>query len=86
MPLRQRRIINPVFIGACCSHVHFRRCLCHVLHHSLAIKSCLCVFDSVQMMDSDLSLRLTDAALRHSGSFFFLLGEKHFDQTFMLCQ
>ncbi len=65
MPIRQRGIRNPVFIGACDSHVNFRRCLCHALHHSFKMRIAL-VFDSVQMMDSDLLLRLTDAALRQS--------------------
>lgn len=66
MPIRQRGIGNPVCVGACCRHVHFRRCLCHVLRKSLVIKSGECVLDSVRMMVSDLPLRVTDAALRQS--------------------
>lgn len=65
MPIRQRGIGDPVCVGACCRHVHFRRCLCHVLRKSLVIK-CVCVLDSVRMMVSDLPLRVTDAALRQS--------------------
>lgn len=63
MPIRQRTIRKPVFIGASCSHVHFRRCLSHVFQHASLINR---AFVLVQMMDPDLLLRLTDAALRQS--------------------
>ena len=86
MPIGQRGIRNPICVGACCRHVHFRRCLCHALHRSLVIKSGECVLDSVQMMVFDLLLRVTDAALRQSlllslDLIFSLERERQFDQT-----
>lgn len=86
MPIRQWGIRNPVFICACCSRVHFGRCLCHALHHSLVIK---CVFESVQNDGLWFPIAVDGCSAAPVivvvSGFLFLLGESQFDQALYVC-